>query len=285
MTARFAILNDSLDALLGCNPSASTEALANALSSYFEACVSEVLESIHLPPARVPSPTAAMLRTLVARRRRKTSRQAQEDISERESFVAELYHIRSELDGHAQDGTVPLAFASPNDGCGTLTRLPREYPAADALSEGMAMDGDGLDRTRLGPFARFRRDSGNLSPLGTPPMVRFSLEPQLQELVASDWIFEQVAKVTEQSLRAFALESNVPMELSFGIAKDPEYPHWRRYVITIGTSLDFDSRMSLWSAMDATVRKDLSRLRGATPEDSTRIEGIAGNLFLDMELV
>jgi hypothetical protein len=222
---------------------------------------------------------------LVARRRRKTNRQAQEGISERESFVAELYHIRSELDGHAQDGTAPSSSASPNDGCGTLTRSRREYAAADELNEDKAMDGDRLGRTRLDPLAQLQRDSGNLLPLRTPPMVRFSLEPQLQELVASDWIFEQIAKVTEQSLRAFALESEAPMELKFAIAKDPEYPNWRRYVVTIDTSLDFDSRMRLWSEMDARVRKDLSHLRGATSEDSTRITDITGSLFLDMELV
>lgn len=284
MTARFAILNDSLDALLGSNPSASTEELAHALSSYIEACVSEAIETIRLPPARIPSPTTPVLRTLVARRRRKSSRQAQEDISERESFVRELYHIRSELDGHAENGTIPSSLTGPNGGCGTMTRLPGEYSAADAKGS-MAVGGDGLNRTPLRPTWRLRRDSGNLVPLGRPSAVRFSLESRLQELIISDTILEQVVKATELSLRAFALESEAPMELNFVIVKDPEYPNWRRYVITIDTSLDFDAKMRLWSEMDARVRKDLIQLRGATSEDSTRIKDITGNLFLDMELV
>ena len=281
MTARFAILNDSLDALLESNPSASTGDLADALTSYIEACVSEAIGTIPLPPVRVPSPTAAMLRTLKARRRKKSSRQAREDISVRESLVWELYHVRSELDGHEEDGTVPSPPTGPDGGCGTMTRLPRDYGAADAGGS-VAVGGDGLDRT---PLLRLRRDSGNLVPVGRPSAIRFSLESRLQELVISDTILEQVAKATELSLRTFALESEAPMELNFTIANDPEYPNWKRYVIKIDTPLDFERRMRLWSEMDAWVRKDLSRLSGATPDDSTRIKDITGNLFLDMELV
>ena len=277
-------LNDSLDALLEINPSASVEDLANALSRYIEMCISEALESIPLPATGIPSPTTPALRDLQARRRRKSSKRFQEDISERESFIAELYRIRSRLDGHAENGTIPSSL-TPDGGCGTVATLPTEYTAADTFNGGMVMDGDGLTRAPLRPTLRFRRDSGNLVPLSRPSAVRFSLESRLQELVASDTILEQVAKATELSLRTFALEPEVPMELNFTIANDPEYPNWRRYIIKIDTPLDFDYRMRLWSEMDAWVRKDLSRLRGATPEDSTRIKDITGNLFLDMELV
>jgi len=166
-----------------------------------------------------------------------------------------------------------------------MTELPGEHTAGDSSNQGMTVGGDGLDRTRLGPAHRFRRDSGNLAPLEMPTKVRFSLASQVQGLVASDTIFERVVRATEVSLRAFALGSEASMKLSFTMGRDPEYPDWKRYVIRISTSLDFDARIRLWSEMDAWIRKDLSQLSGATPEESARIKDIAGNLFLDMELV
>jgi len=277
-------MSGSLGELLDVNPSESAEALADAFSSYVETCVSETLRSMQLPPARIPPPTEARLRTLTTKRRKKADRLKLQTISTHESFVRELYYLRSQLRGDPEYGTTPRPMEPDGDLRTTREEAGASPPATDISYGEQILDGDGLTSQRLDLSPSFLPYTTHLRPLDELSIVRISLKRQVQDLIMCDPVFERVVKTVESSLRTLVLESKVPMEFDFAIKSDPEYPHWKRYIITVNTCLDFDAKMACWSEIDAHVRERLRQLRDSRQEDSVRIDDIGTNLFIHMEL-
>jgi hypothetical protein len=277
-------VNDSLGPLIALNPFASPGILADALSDYVEVCVSEALRSLPIAPASIPSPAQAKLQSMMRLRRRKRSRLVLEDLSARESFLTELYYLRSRLDGGPRQGTMTTRFRGIIDGPGTERFADIRTSPADIFdgepSPGMKGTTGHIPDVR--PSVQpYTKSFGLAEEL---PVVRLVMEPLFSDLIASDLVFERVAKAVESNLRAIAVDSQVPMKLNFSVRTDPEYPHWMRYVVTIDSSVDFDSRMKFWSEVDSKVRDAIAELCDRKPSDSARIREISKNLFIHMEL-
>ena len=80
------------------------------------------------------------------------------------------------------------------------------------------------------------------------------------------------------------MQRNLPLAFDFLLAKDPEYPNWKRYVVKLETPLDFDAKMNLWTEIDTRVREDLRRLSEIRSDFAEQIGDISSNLFIHMEL-
>jgi hypothetical protein len=166
----------------------------------------------------------------------------------------------------------------------TAREFSRDAPVTDVLDGGQVLDKDGSAGQLSGLRPLFEPYSGYLRRPGDLPRLRVAFEQQVQGLVTSDPVFEQIARTVESKMRAIALESQVSIELDFSSKSDPEYPTWKRYVVGINAALDFDTKMKFWSEIDAGVREALRQLRDRRPGDSARIEDIGRNLFIHMEL-
>ena len=270
-------MNGLLGTILEANPASSNNEITEAISNYVEECVIHAVKT--LPPPRIPSPAQARLRNMVIKRRKKNIRAR---TSSYESSLDELYDIRRDLNGHLADGTAPVPMLTPSDLDGIDVRVSK-----------LAMD-DTLDG-QLGREVDSPIGSLDLAPTFQPysrrfqtpiagPEVRGVLEPTVSNLVTSDPVFELIAKSVESEVRSFASQKNLPMRFDFLLGKDPEYPNWKRYVLRLDTTLDFDSKMNLWTEIDARVREDIRILHQTKPELAERIEQISLNLFIHMEL-
>jgi hypothetical protein len=272
-------MNGPLEKVLDTNTSFSADAISEAISSYVEACITDAVKS--LPPETVPSPAQARLRKMMTKRRGKSRGAMRQRISNHESNLLELYQLRRDLDGHVEDGTAatPTPYSSTT---GSITDILPEQSVGDTPN-------GHLERKEDASIKRISRmiPSFHGSVVGAhvkEPAVQGSLEPAVANIVIVDRVFEQVVKTVETSLRAFAMQRDQPISFAFQLGKDPEYPKWKRYIVRLNSPLDFDSKMKLWTEMDASIREEIRRLSHAKPEISGQIENISSNLFLHMEL-
>lgn len=270
-------MSGPLDAILEANPSSSADGITEAVALYVEACIINTL--ISLPPMRIPTPAHARLEEMMTRRRGKSGRvsRRREDY---ESRLAELYRLRRQLDGYPENGTVPNYVADSSD-IATVSGEAGVLPPRDTPNGHLHRKESELIRrpTQMTGF------QGTLIGARAPELVvRGHLEPSIANLIVADPILEEIVMRVEARLRAFALERGLPMEFDFRLGEDPEYPKWRRYILELDSNLDFDSKMTLWTEIDSSIRQELRQLGEERYEMSQRIADISSNLFVHMGL-
>jgi hypothetical protein len=278
-------MNEIIDPLMASYPSASVEDIANAIIAFIETSFPEILRTMDLPRKRIPAPTQVAIRTLRKRRaRRKFARVSYMASDSRENLISELYRLRSEFDGAAASGTVAERTFESSGGIGSdgfEGEIVEDAPGKRSLIS----QGDGVT-SKLGiiePPGSFQVYTNRFSRL-EPPRIRFSLGPEIDEILEHDAMFQDILRRTEVNLRAAALQSKTEMDFHVGLETDPEYPKWKRFVVTVSPSADFETKMALWPKLNKSVRIALHELEEIHPEFSSKIKEIGKNLFVHMEL-
>lgn len=280
-------MSETLDPLLAEYPSASGDALAEAIASYIETCFPEVLRSVALPRVEVPSLTQVALRTLRKTRAKRRVRNAFQAISSRETFLRELYSLRNELDRSGKAGTSAIRMREYDGNLRTTpTALKRPSATDTPVKPRLVTEEDGITRrpSRLEPTASFLPYTGPNLLATKQPKIAFSLNGEMTRALADDACLQDVLRTVEVNLRTAAMQSEKEMDFQCSLETDPEYPRWKRYVVTIDVEDEFDRKMELWRQLNAQVRHSLRELRELKPQYSDRVEDIGKNLFLHMEL-
>jgi hypothetical protein len=272
-------MNGPLENGLDTNMLSSADAVSEAISKYVEECITDAVKS--LPPETIPSPVEARLRKMMAKRRGKSRSVKRQGILDHESNLVELYRLRRQLDGYAKDGTA-ITYTPYSSNMGDVTAISHRELVGDTPNGHLGRKED----ASIKPISRVV-PSFHGSVVGADvrdTAIHGSLEPAIANMVITDPVFEQVIRTVELSLRAFAMERGQPIGFAFQKGEDPEYPKWRRYIVRIDSPLDFDSKMRLWTEVDAKMREEVRRLSHSKPEISGQIEDISSNLFVHMEL-
>src|SRR5208283_5144957 len=102
-------------------------------------------------------------------------------------FLLELNHVRRELDGNLENGTVSVSGAIPSDRSCHYDNVG-ETAMNDKVGIHLTREEDAP--TRL--FVQPAPSHSNLRPSIEPPLVHGSLDKALEESVISDPIFEQI---------------------------------------------------------------------------------------------
>jgi hypothetical protein len=278
-------MNEIIDSLKASYPSASVEDLADAIIAYVESSFPEIVRKMDLPRKQILAPTQVALRTLRKRRvRRKISRMSRTTSDSRDNLISELYGLRSKFDGTAASGTIAERTFESSGEIGS-DGPQREIVADVPGRRRFLADGDGVtDRFGITePPGSFQVYASRFSRL-EPPRVRFSLSPEIVEMLEHDTIIQDIMRMTEVNLRAAGLQSQIEMDFHVGLETDPEYPKWKRFVVAASLPTDFETKMTLWPLLDASVRRALHELEETQPESSPKIKEIGKNLFVHMEL-
>jgi len=279
------IIKEAVDS----NPSASKEAVGEAVIDYIEAILPKIVRTIRTPIT--PSPLEMKRREFRLQRMPRRSRTTVRGMTrEQEQFVREIASLRRVLDGGPSPNLWEVASRGDEDSQLTPTAMSSHdfwFPPSIGI--------DGITSSDIFPkqLGMLPRQIVSFSPYVAgvreaeePLLPRFTVDLGIEERIASDSVFAEFFRIVEETVRRFAQVSGLRWEFEGSSPTDLETPWWKRIILRIkplGT--EFDKSMELWDRIDAEVREAIESASARTPAtDSETIRELNKNFFVEMDL-
>lgn len=113
------------------------------------------------------------------------------------------------------------------------------------------------------------------------------LKKEVQKKIVSDFVFEDVFRKIEISIRELVDSRNLEGSIDVSFRTDHEITSWKKYVIELNLppKIEFKERTKIWTIFDLTIRNKLKELADNADADTKEyLKDLNRKLFVHIEL-